>query len=82
MIEYRLLTEFGKLFDGKQYIHRASNLGDFVATHLYEDLAALNRSPSSSQCRFCGEAGRGKTAIRRSNPVSIHHTALPAKAHL
>lgn len=45
MIDYRLLTEFRKLFDGKQYIHRASNLGDFVAMHLYEDLAALNRSP-------------------------------------
>ena len=44
MIEYRLLTEFRKLFDGKRYIHRASNLGDFVAMHLYEDLAALNRS--------------------------------------
>jgi hypothetical protein len=44
LIEYRLLTEFRKLFDGKRYIHRASNLGDFVAMHLYEDLAALNRS--------------------------------------
>lgn len=31
LIEYRLLTEFRRLFDGKQYIHRASNLGDFVA---------------------------------------------------
>ena len=45
MIKYRLLTEFRKLFAGKQYIHRASNLGDFVAMHFYEDLAALKRSP-------------------------------------
>ena len=45
MIEYRLLAEFRKLFEGKKYIHRASNLGDFVAMHLYEDLATLNRSP-------------------------------------
>lgn len=44
MIEYRFLTEFRKLFEGKRYIHRASNLGDFVAMHLYEDLAMLNRS--------------------------------------
>jgi hypothetical protein len=44
LIEYRLLTEFRNLFDGKQYLHRASNLGDFVAMHLYEDLAVLNRS--------------------------------------
>ncbi len=44
MTEYRFLTEFRKLFDGKRYIHRASNLGDFVAMHLYEDLAVLNRS--------------------------------------
>lgn len=44
LIEYRLLNEFRNLFFGKQYIHRASNLGDFVAMHLYEDLTTLNRS--------------------------------------
>lgn len=44
LTEYRLLTEFRNLFEGKKYIHRASNLGDFVAMHLYEDLAVLNRS--------------------------------------
>lgn len=44
MIEYRLLKEFRGLFDGKKYIHRASNLGDFVAMHLYEDLVTVNRS--------------------------------------
>lgn len=44
MPEYRLLTEFRRLFEGKRYLHRASNLGDFVAMHLYEDLAAINRS--------------------------------------
>ena len=41
---YRLLTEFENLFTGKKYIHRDSSRGDFVAMHLYEDLAALNRS--------------------------------------
>ena len=43
---YRLLTEFERLFAGKAYLHRNSTLGDFVAMHLYEDLADL--SPPSS----------------------------------
>ena len=42
--EYRLLAEFRRLFEGKVYKHRTSNQGDFVATHLYEDLVAINRS--------------------------------------
>lgn len=44
-VEYRLLAEFRRLFEGKIYKHRASNQGDFVAMHLYEDLIAVNRSP-------------------------------------
>jgi hypothetical protein len=43
--EYRLLTEFKRLFEGKQYKHRSSTQGDFVAMHLYEDLIAIARSP-------------------------------------
>jgi hypothetical protein len=43
-LEYRLLTEFQRLFEGKIYKYRASNQGDFVAMHLYEDLVAINRS--------------------------------------
>lgn len=43
-LEYRLLTEFRRLFEGRIYKHRASNQGDFVAMHLYEDLVAINRS--------------------------------------
>jgi hypothetical protein len=42
--QYRLLTEFRRLFEGKVYKHRASNQGDFVAMHLYEDLITINRS--------------------------------------
>ena len=42
--EYRLLTEFRRLFENKIYNHRASNQGDFVAMHLYEDLVTINRS--------------------------------------
>jgi hypothetical protein len=42
--DYRLLTEFRRLFEGKIYKHRASNQGDFVAMHLYEDLVTIHRS--------------------------------------
>lgn len=44
MTEYRLFTEFRGLFQGKKYEHRRSNLGDFVAMHLYEDLVSVNKS--------------------------------------
>jgi hypothetical protein len=39
-----LLAEFRNLFERRVYRHRASNQGDFVAMHLYEDLVAINRS--------------------------------------
>jgi hypothetical protein len=42
--EFALLTAFRSLFEGKPYKHRASNLGDFVASHLYEDLVSINKS--------------------------------------
>ncbi len=42
--EYRLLAEFRRLFEGRVYKHRASNQGDFVAMHLYEDLLTVKRS--------------------------------------
>ena len=41
---YRLLDEFRKLFAGKKYLHRQSTSGDFVATHLYEDLYTVGKS--------------------------------------
>ena len=41
---YRLLTEFEHLFNGHPYRHRDSSRGDFVATHLYEDIVTLNKS--------------------------------------
>lgn len=43
--EFRLLREFRRLFEAKIYKHRDSSQGDFVAMHLYEDLAGINRSP-------------------------------------
>jgi hypothetical protein len=43
-MEYRLLSEFKSLFEGKQYRHRSSAQGDRVALHLYEDLFFLGKS--------------------------------------
>lgn len=41
---FRLIAAFRGLFDGVRYLHRKSNLGDFVAAHLYEDLVGLGKS--------------------------------------
>ncbi|HMN39819.1 MAG TPA: hypothetical protein PKE29_03175 [Phycisphaerales bacterium] len=43
-MEYRLLGAFKGLFEGVKYEHRRSHLGDFVASHLFEDLLELDRS--------------------------------------
>ncbi len=42
--KYALLRTFRGLFEGKPYLHRKSNLGDLVASQLYEDLVAMNKS--------------------------------------
>lgn len=41
-----LLRTFRELFEGTQYKHRDSSLGDLVASQLYEDLVSLNKSPA------------------------------------
>lgn len=43
-MKYRLLGAFAELFKGKRYNHRRSQLGDHVASFLYEDLFDLARS--------------------------------------
>ncbi|HEY2799960.1 MAG TPA: hypothetical protein VGI85_05155 [Chthoniobacterales bacterium] len=47
--KYALLRTFRGLFEGKPYHHRKSNLGDLVASQLYEDLVALNKSAKLSE---------------------------------
>jgi len=42
--KYALLRTFRSLFEGKPYRHRIANLGDLVASYLYEDLVALGKS--------------------------------------
>lgn len=44
MQPFALLETFRRLFDGTQYKHRDSSLGDLVANQLYEDLVALGKS--------------------------------------
>lgn len=46
--EFALLRTFREVFEGTQYKHRDSSLGDLVASQLYEDLVRLNRSPKLS----------------------------------
>lgn len=43
-VEFRLLSEFRRIFDGRMYRHRSARQGDWVAMHLYEDLVAIRRS--------------------------------------
>ena len=42
--KYALLRTFRGLFEGKVYHHRKANLGDLVASYLYEDLVEINKS--------------------------------------
>ncbi len=42
--EFHLIRTFRSLFEGSVYKHRDSSLGDLVASQLYEDLVALNKS--------------------------------------
>src|SRR5947209_5673810 len=42
--KYALLRTFRGLFEGKPYRHRVANLGDLVASYLYEDLVVLGKS--------------------------------------
>src|SRR5947209_7733416 len=42
--KYALLRTFRGLFEGKPYRHRIANLGDLVASQLYEDLVGLGKS--------------------------------------
>lgn len=43
-LDFHLLRTFRSLFEGRQYKHRDSSLGDLVAGQLYEDLVRLNKS--------------------------------------
>lgn len=42
--QYALIQGFRRLFEGNQYKHRDSSLGDRIASYLYEDLVSLGKS--------------------------------------
>ncbi len=70
MTDFALLRTFRGVFEGKKYNHRNSTLGDFVASHLYEDLVALNRSPMLTErprrdSRIGRRGGGGEVALSR-----------------
>jgi len=46
--DYVLLKGFRELFEGHQYFHRDSSLGDRIASFLYEDLVLLGKSSKFS----------------------------------
>lgn len=67
MAEYRLLTEFRKLFQGQKYEHRRSNLGDFVAMQLFEDLVSI----AGSSKYLAGVADKVKVLNVRNQRMGI-----------
>ena len=61
--KYALLRTFGGLFEGKPYRHRVANLGDLVASQLYEDLVALKISKTRRE----GPASRMRGKSEKSH---------------
>src|SRR5450759_2424406 len=43
-MNYRLLSAFASLFEGKPYRHRISNQNDLICAELFEDLLLLGKS--------------------------------------
>ena len=61
-MSYKLLDQFHALFEGVEYRHRRSNLGDQVASYLYEDLFDLGRSP-----KFVTAVSSQRRVLNRKN---------------
>lgn len=66
---YKLLERFRGLFKGQKYLHRRSNVGDQVASFLYDDLFALGRSPKYVL------AVRGQHSVINVANVTVGRTA-------
>jgi hypothetical protein len=64
-LSYKLLEQFRKLFEGVRYRHRKSNLGDQVASFLYEDLYDLGRS----QKFVAAVSSKSRVLNRKNQPV-------------
>jgi len=66
---FKLLERFRGLFEGQRYLHRRSNIGDQVASYLYDDLFDLGRSP-----KFVA-AVRGEQRVINVANVSVGRSA-------
>ena len=64
-MNYKLLEQFRKLFEGAKYRHRKSNLGDQVASFLYEDLFDLGLS----QKYVAAVSSKSRVLNRKNQPV-------------
>ena len=63
-MEPRLLQTFRAVFEGRPYYHRNQVIGNFVASHLYEDLLRLGRS-----ARFVAHVQKGDCVVHTRNLV-------------
>jgi hypothetical protein len=54
-MDYRLLTEFCRTFEGHEYRHRSSTRGDNIAVQFFEDLLILGRSAKLVQSAKAGQ---------------------------
>jgi hypothetical protein len=64
-LNYKLLEQFRNLFQGVKYRHRKSNLGDQVASFLYEDLFDLGLS----QKYTAAVSSKARVLNRKNQPV-------------
>lgn len=64
-MNYKLLEQFRRLFEGAKYRHRKSNLGDQVASFLYEDLFDLGLS----QKYVAAVSSKTRVLNRKNQPV-------------
>jgi hypothetical protein len=64
-LHYRLIDAFRNTFEGQRYIHRNQGIGNFIASHLYEDLLALGRS-----AKFVNRVSSGADVVNISNLIT------------
>ncbi|MGI8546412.1 MAG: hypothetical protein ACR2M1_03620 [Gemmatimonadaceae bacterium] len=65
MPHYRLLDAFRASFEGKRYLHRNQTIGNAIASHLYDDILALNRS-----AKFVARTTAGLDAVNVANHIA------------
>ena len=64
VLDSRLLAEFARTFEGQKYRHRDQGIGNFIASHLYEDLFSLGRST-----KYTGRVSNATRVVNGPNRV-------------